>query len=90
MKLSDRIRIPEEVLARQVGEETVMLQLAKGTYFGLDPVGTRVWQLLCEGRTLEQACDVMVEEFDVSREDVERDLLDLAQDLVRQGLIEPA
>ena len=90
MKLSDRIRIPEEVLARQVGEETVMLQLAKGTYFGLDPVGTRVWQLLREGRTLEQACDVMVEEFDVSREDVERDLLDLAQDLVRQGLIEPA
>lgn len=90
MKLTDRVRIPQEVLARQVGEETVMLDLAKGAYFGLDPIGARVWQLLAEGKTLADACDAIVEEYDVSREDAERDLLALAAELLAQGLIVPA
>ena len=46
MKLSDRVQIPQEVIARQVGGETVMLDLAKGSYYGLDPVGARMWELM--------------------------------------------
>ena len=90
MKLSDKIRIPDAVLARQVGEETVMLDLAKGTYFGLEPVGARIWQLLGQGMTLAQVCEVMISEYDVAPADIERDVLDLVQDLASQGLIEPA
>jgi len=87
MKLSDRVRIPQEVLARQVGEETVMLDLANGSYFGLDPVGARIWQLLADGKTLVEICDVMVDEYDVTRDDIERDLLSLLDDLKARGLI---
>jgi hypothetical protein len=87
MKLSDRVRVPPEVLARQVGEETVMLDLARGTYFGLDPVGARIWQLLAEGRSLAETRDAIVAEYDVSAEDAERDLLALVADLTAQGLI---
>jgi hypothetical protein len=90
MKLTDRVRVPQEVLARQVGEETVMLDLAKGAYFGLDPVGARMWQLLAEGRTLAEACDAIVAEYEASRDTIERDLLALVDDLVKQGLIAPA
>ncbi len=90
MKLTDRVRIPQEVLARQVGEETVMLDLAKGAYFGLDPVGARMWQLLAEGKTLVEVCDAIVEEYDVSRDAVEQDLLGLVADLMSQGLLVPA
>lgn len=59
MKLDDTIRVPPHVLARTVGDETVILDLASGSYFGLDPVGARVWQLLADGRNLAQACDAM-------------------------------
>lgn len=90
MKLSDRVRIPQEVLARQVGGETVMLDLAKGAYFGLDPVGARMWQLLTEGKTLAEVCDAIVEEYDASHAAVERDLLALVDELMAQGLIAPA
>jgi len=90
MKLTDRVRIPQEVLARQVGGETVMLDLAKGAYFGLDPVGARIWQLLAEGKTLAEVCDAIVAEYDVSHEDAERDLLALVADLMAQGLVVPA
>lgn len=90
MNLTDRVRIPREVLARQVGAQTVMLDLAKGEYFGLDPVGARMWQLLAEGKTLAEVRDAIVEEYDVSRADAERDLLALVADLLAQGLLVPA
>ena len=90
MKLTDRVRVPQEVLARQVGGETVMLDLAKGAYFGLDPVGARMWQLLAGGKTLVEVCDAIVEEYDVSRDAVEQDLLGLVADLMAQGLLVPA
>jgi len=88
MKVSDRVRIPPEVLARQVGEETVMLDLAKGAYFGLDSVGARIWQLLQEGKSLEEVRDAMADEYDAPPEEIERDLLALADNLLSDGLLE--
>jgi hypothetical protein len=90
VKLTDCVRIPQEVLARQVGEETVMLDLAQGAYFGLDPVGARMWQLLAEGKTLAEVCDVVAAEYEAPRDTIERDLLALVEDLAAQGLIAPA
>ena len=87
MNLTDKVTIPEQVMARQVGEETVVLDLASGTYFGLDPVGARIWQLLTEGKTLEEACATMLAEYEVTREDIERDVLSLAEDLRAKQLI---
>jgi hypothetical protein len=75
-------------MARQVGDETVILDLASGTYFGLDPVGARIWQLLTEGRTLAEICAVMLAEFEVAREDIERDVLALAEELRAKKLID--
>ena len=82
--------IPQQVLARQVGDETVMLDLDNGTYYGLDQVGTRIWQLLAEGKTLAQVCDTMIEEYEVSREEIERDVTRLVADLSDKGLLKPA
>ncbi|OGA18527.1 MAG: hypothetical protein A3G25_21730 [Betaproteobacteria bacterium RIFCSPLOWO2_12_FULL_63_13] len=89
MKLSDKARIANDVLARKVGEETVMLHLTDGTYFGLDPVGTRIWELLGEGKSLSEICDAMIDEYDVSRDAIERDVITLAEELAARGLIVP-
>jgi len=87
MNLTDKVTIPEQVMARQVGEETVILDLASGTYFGLDPVGARIWQLLCEGRTLAEVCESMLAEYEVPRDEIERDLTDLLAVLADKELI---
>ncbi len=87
MKLSDKVKIPPEVMARTVGDETVILDLTSGTYFGLDPVGARMWELMGEGKTLGEICDLMLDEYDVSREELEGDTLRLARELADQGLI---
>jgi hypothetical protein len=87
MNLTDKPTIPAQVMARQVGDETVILDLGSGTYFGLDPVGARIWQLIGERMTLGEICDTMLDEYDVSREQLERDVLDLADKLLEQKLI---
>lgn len=87
MKTSDRVTIPPQVMARQVGEETVILDLPSGTYFGLDPIGARMWQLMGEGRTLGEVCEAMLKEYDVSRDALEHDILELAQKLLAQKLV---
>jgi hypothetical protein len=87
VNLDDRAAIPAEVLVRQLGDETVILDLASGTYFGLDETGTRIWQLLQQGATLREVCGAMVKEFEVAPQDIERDVLDLAGELRDRGLI---
>jgi hypothetical protein len=90
MNLTDKITISPQAMARQVDDETVILHLGSGTYFGLDPVGARIWKLMGEGKTPAEICEVILEEYDVLREDLERDTMKLVQDLLAQDLIGPA
>ena len=84
---ASRIEIPEHVMARQLGDECVMLDLESGTYFGLDPIGARVWQLLCEGRAVEEVCDALAEEYEAPRAAIATDVERLLDELAAQGLI---
>jgi hypothetical protein len=90
MNLKDKVSIPAQVMARTVGDETVILDLASGTYFGLDPIGARIWQLMGESRSLAEICATMLEEYEVEREQLEADVLRLAGELAERGLIAPA
>ena len=87
MNLSKKVTIPAQVMTRVVGDENVILDLANGTYYGLDPVGARIWQLIGEGRTLEQICEATLAEYDATREDIERDVLTLVQKLAERQLV---
>jgi Coenzyme PQQ synthesis protein D (PqqD) len=90
MDLNSSCKIPATVTARTVGTEMVILDLASGAYFGLDPVGTRIWQLMEQRRNLSEVCRVMLDEYDTSREILERDLLALAHELADKKLIDVA
>jgi len=87
MNLSDEVSIPSQVMARVVGDEIVILDLANGTYYGLDPVGARIWQLISEGQTLVQVCEAMLADYEVTRNDIERDVVALGQTLLDKKLI---
>jgi hypothetical protein len=85
-----RLKIPDQVVARQVGDETVLLNLKSGTYFGLDPVGSRFLELLQTEGALAVVIARMLEEFDVTEAQLEADLLRLADEMLASGLLEPA
>lgn len=85
-----RLKIPDQVVTRQVGDETVILNLQSGTYFGLDPVGSRFLELLEAEGALAAVIARMLEEFDVTEMQLEADLLRLADEMLASGLLEPA
>jgi hypothetical protein len=85
-----RLKVPEQVVTRQVGDETVLLNLESGTYFGLDPVGSRFLELLQAEGALVAAMDRMLEEFEVNEAQLEADLLQLADEMLASGLLEVA
>jgi len=87
LKLNDKIAVSADVVAREVGEETMLLNLASGTYFGLDPVGGRFWQLLEDGKSPTEARDALLQQYDVAPEELDRDLEKLLADLAEHGLV---
>jgi hypothetical protein len=84
-----RVKIPEQVVYQEVGGEMVLLNLTSGVYYGLDPVGSRIWKLLAENEgKLQAVFQAVLEEYDVTPERLEQDLLRLIQDLQANGLAE--
>lgn len=73
-----------------VGEETVILHLKSGTYYGLDPVGTRIWALLKAGLPPSEICARIAEEYDIERDVAEADARRFLDDLRANGIIEEA
>ena len=81
------ITISKDVLSQEVAGETVLLDLASESYFGLDEVGTRIWQLLQEGAGREQLIDTLLDEYEVERAELERDVGQLLDGLADAGLV---
>ncbi len=88
VNMADTIAASDDVVSRMVGGEMVLLDLASGLYFGLNKVGSRVWELLEEApHSGTQLCDVIEAEFDAERVDIERDVLALLGDLEERKLV---
>lgn len=87
MKASDRVTVSPEVLSQEVGGETVLLDLRSDFYFGLDEIGTRVWQLLQSGLSLQELIDMMLDEYEVKRETLEADVGELLDKLLAAHLV---
>ncbi len=85
---SSRLRVPDHVHVREFDGEIVILDLNKGCYFGLDEVGTRVWQLMSEGVTLEQAVERLLPEYDVPSNRMLADFLVLGNEWLTRGLVQ--
>lgn len=80
--------VAHEQLTADVGEESVILSMKNEVYYGLDPVGTRVWHLIQTPRQIAELRETLLEEFDVEPARCERDLLELLEKLLAEGLIE--
>lgn len=83
-------QISDQAIANSVGEEMVVLHLANGTYFGLDPVGALLWEALSKGERPSAACDAILDRYDIDRATVEDDLRQFLDELAQGDLIAQA
>jgi hypothetical protein len=82
------IRPPEHVVYRSFEAETVLLNLRTGQYYGLNPSGARMFELLCETGSTEAAAREAADEFGQPISVIAADMAQLYADLVARNLIE--
>ena len=76
-----------QVMSRLVEDETVLLDLESGTYFGLEGVGKLIWDAIGEGLTLGETAARVIAEYDVDEAKALDDVIEFADDLVKRGLL---
>ena len=87
MTLDQKITFADTVFAQEVDGEMVLLDMNSENYFGLDEVGTAIWQAMQEKKDLQEVYDAMLEQYDVEPEVLEKDLLDFVGKLTESGLV---
>jgi hypothetical protein len=87
--LPARVTIPESVLFQELEGESVLLNLADDRYYGLDDVGTRMWQLLAEDGEVATVVKRLQAEYggEVDEATLRRDLGALIERLAGAGLV---
>lgn len=87
IQADQKVTISPEVLFQEVSGETVLLDLSSENYFGLDEIGTRIWELLNGGSSVGEVVDALLEEYDTDRKTLEGDVAELLENLAEAGLI---
>ena len=77
----------EDLLTAELDEETVMMDIKGGTYYGLNGCGTRIWALLSKPITVSDLCHQLTDEFAVSITQCEQELIDFLQALLARNMV---
>ena len=86
--LNTTVVASKEQASADLGDEAAILNLKDGVYYGLDPVGARIWKLIQTPRTVREVRDTLLEEYDVEVDRCEEDLIALLQQLAKNDLID--
>lgn len=91
LTLNDRLRPrEEEVAAKVIDGEAILINLGNGIYYSMDKVGGLIWEMV-EGRhTLSEIVEAVVRRYEVAREQAETDVRTLSQQLLEENLITTA
>lgn len=78
----------DDIIVREVDDGAVLLHLGNGTYYGLDPLGLKFWNLLQQGNSVSEIVSLIATDYDVDPERMERDFIALHEDLKSNGLLQ--
>jgi hypothetical protein len=76
------------VVEAEVDGEVVALDVDKGTCYGLNKVGTRIWKIIVEPSRVGDLCSQLATEYQVDNDTCERDVIGLLEELLREDMIE--
>jgi len=90
VSLTSRVRMPDGILLQLLQDELILLNLSNGTYYSLDPVGTRIWQLIqaMPPQPLQRVLDTLMDEYETPAGPCANDLLALVAQMQEHRLIE--
>jgi ornithine carbamoyltransferase len=87
MDINSKITFADTVFAQEVDGEMVLLDMNSENYFGLDAVGTDIWQAMQENESLTDVLSVLLAQYEVEEEVLKKDLLTFVEKLQESGLV---
>ena len=78
----------EDIVTSDIDDEKVMMSVEKGQYYNLDPVGSRVWELIDKPIKVSELIDALLLKYDVDRETCERDVLAFLEEIHEDGILQ--
>jgi len=81
-------KLPDNYIATDFGEETMIMNMKSGDYLNLNQIGTSIWNLLENPSSVENICLKLLEIFDVESATCQEHVMDFLQQLLEQDIIE--
>lgn len=85
--MADRYVRNGKTISGRLHDEMVMMDLEQGKYFSLNPVATRIWELLEQPMTITELCNQLTEEYEVDSQACMEEVSEHIEELVRLGLV---
>jgi hypothetical protein len=85
-----RVRVPEHVVYREFPEQSVVLNLDRGNYHGLNRTASMAFALLASGETPAAVAQALSKRYRLSSTQAQRDVSRLCASLLERGLLERA
>ena len=86
--VKQQYRTPEEVIMREVGEDTLLLNTQTHQYYSLNPIGTKIIKLLTDNPSVDSVVDLIHIEYEASEEQIRKDVEGLIVELQKHKLLE--
>ena len=77
----------DEILINEVDGETVMMSIENGTYYGMNPTGNFVWNILNQERSIEEIVNKIIETFSLTEDQCNSDVLPFIQSMIDEKII---
>ena len=87
IRLDDTITVNEDLMVAVLDGEMVLLNTQSGTYFGLNEVGSRIWELASEPKMIKDILHTLAQEYSVDQTQLEGDVLQFINSLFKRSLI---
>ena len=84
------VRDNDNLLTTVVDGELIALSVADGVCYGLNSMGTRIWALLAEPRSVDSLCEQLTREFEIGEEACRREALEFLEQLRAEGMVSVA
>lgn len=88
LNLNKRVKIPKRVFAECVDDEMVLLDTVTQNYFGLDVMGSVMWQTIEEKQLLRDILDTLLDSYDVEEDRLQKELFEFIETLSSSQLLE--
>ena len=90
LELTTKISRHPDMLSAEIGGEAVMMSIENGAYFGLNPIATRIWDLIEKPSSIAELVQAITDEYEVSGEQAAADVQEFVADMVTRGIAQSA